>query len=313
MAFTTLDQDLLDDLVGVASARLAAAGVPRANRVRAMRMLAILSTVADAELFVRQPVVDVAAEFDFPVDEARRAVDALEQVGVLHREGPSVRLSARETAVGGMRLIDFVELTESSGRRSPLRVALRPVVAASLAAVLLLTGAVVGNRLVRHSRARVLVAEGEPSANAATTDKRFPHGSVPDGAPAVDVPADAELPMKVSTTTTLLLATCPTGTVPSLGVDGSAVDADGGLSVEGTARNPAPAPVQISGFTVYVTLPNGQVQLTPVASPLTVPANGSVHWQTRVPVVAAAGTPATVALDRWTWADDALRQRCPTG
>ncbi len=301
MPHSALDQELRDDLVGVASARLAAAGVPRANRVRAMRMLAILSTVADAELFVRQPVVDVASEFDFPVDEARRAVEALEQVGVLHRVGPSVRLSARETAVGGMRLVDFVELTEDPRRRSPLNVALRPVVAAGLAAALVLTGAVVGSRLIHHDRDRTLVAEGEPSANAATTDKRFPHGSVPDGAAAVDVPDDAALPMHVATTIAAAPTACPTGT-PTMTVTGSSPDADGGLSVEGIATNSTSAVAHISEFTVYVTLPNHQVQLAPVATPLTVKPNTSLHWQTRVPVAAAAGTPATVVVDRSTWA-----------
>ena len=119
--------------------------------------------------------------------------------------------------------------------------------------------------------------------------------------------------MSVPSSTTVAFTTCPTGAVPTIRVDGSTTDADGGLSVEGTALNPTPAAVQISGFTVYVTVPGEQVVLAPVASTLSVPANGSVHWQTRVPVKSAPGTPATAVLDRWTWADSTLSERCPAG
>jgi hypothetical protein len=295
----------VEDLADVATVRLVTAGVPRPNRVRAMRMLAILSAVADDDFVVRTPVLEVAAQFDFPVDEARGAIDALEQVGVLHHYGPGVRLTARATTGGGIQLAELVEEPDRRGflaRTMPVR----PVLSAVLAALFLLVSAAAGSRLVEGAKAK---GEGTPPDGAATTDKLFPQGRIPGGKPAVDVPDNAALPVPVAPVTTLVLATCPAG-APVITVVGSTPDADGLLSVEGTAMNPLPAAVHITAATVYVSPAGQPASMLPFEQQLSVPPHGQVHWQIRTAITGMASTPATVVLDHWGWADDVLAARC---
>jgi hypothetical protein len=102
-----------EDLVGTASARLLAVGVPRRNRADALRLLGLLGDHADADGRVRMPFPLLVAEFDLDADQAARSLEELTAVEIVVRSEGLLRLAAMEPPrLGGIRLADFLALAE---------------------------------------------------------------------------------------------------------------------------------------------------------------------------------------------------------
>src|SRR5438270_9928847 len=102
------DGDLDGDFVGTVSARLLAAGLPRDQRLGALRLLAALATLADRDDRVRRPLSQVGAEFDLPGDQLSGWFDALQWVGAVELDQSGIVLAGREQPAGSMRLHDFL-------------------------------------------------------------------------------------------------------------------------------------------------------------------------------------------------------------
>lgn len=97
------------DVVGTASARLLALGVPRGDRLDALRLLGILGAQADAGGVVKRPLSDLAGEFALDPHDAARWLQALTAAGVVDHHAGGMVLAGREPpAAGGLRLADFL-------------------------------------------------------------------------------------------------------------------------------------------------------------------------------------------------------------
>lgn len=106
------DHELAGDVVGVTSARLLAAGVPRADRLGALRLLGAIAEVADDDLRVPESMAAVAAGQTFPAADAARWADALLLVGavVVDVDEGVLVIGAREwERREGLRLHDFLD------------------------------------------------------------------------------------------------------------------------------------------------------------------------------------------------------------
>jgi hypothetical protein len=323
------DAELEADLVGVASARLLAAGVPRLERLQALQLLGVLVNVADARRRVRRPLAELAVEFDLPADEVDGWLGHLRGVGAVRWEGGQYVLGAVEPpAAGGIRLQDFLSLVAEVDapaaipprRRAPL---LRPAGAVLAAAAVLLL-AVIGPGVVRDRSTPVSSTRDEapetattvaPSLRAlgpaATTSTARPSTTAVPAPPAKAVPGGEQLgPVLVSTTTTLQLA-CP-GDLPVITVLGSRTDPDGHLVVDGLARNRSPEEVVIHGFTLSATVGGEDVSGPGTEHDLAVPGFGTVLWRTTLPIVAPPGTTVRAALGDWVWERAAVASTCPS-
>jgi hypothetical protein len=306
------DAELANDLVGVASARLLAAGLPRGDRLGALRLLGILTGVADHERRVRRPIPEVALEFALPPGLAEEWAGHLESVGVIRREGASTVVAGAEPAyVGAMRLNDFLDAAAELDvvpLRTPGR-HLRPVgavlAAAAVLAVVLSAPGVLRNENEPVSSSRDVPASPGTTAHESTGTTARAAGPSPSttGTPSAG-------PTSSPTTTATSLLPCAAA-VPLVQVLGTTTDATGRLAVDGVATNPTDAPMTIQGFTLQATVAGVVVQAEGLDRPLTVPARASVNWQSRLPTLAPAGTLVSVTLGAWSWSGPELPQRCP--
>lgn len=181
------DEELAGDLVGVASARLAAMGVPRGDRLRALRLLSVLATLADTEDRVRRPLAMVASEFELPLDEVDRWLDDLLAAGVVQREGSSIVLGGREPHRDvGITLHDFLDVAAPPARSRWTRGLLRPsgavLAAAAIIAVAVVAPGVIDDESRPVSTSRTpdvptAVAAGPPAttSTAAVARNRSAH------------------------------------------------------------------------------------------------------------------------------------------
>jgi hypothetical protein len=309
------DAELANDLVGVASARLLAAGVHRGDRLGALRLLGILTGVADHERRVRRPIPEVALEFALPPGLAEEWAGHLEAVGVIRREGDSTVVAGAEPAyIGAMRLHDFLDAAaelDAAPRRAPGR-ALRPI-GAALAAAAMLAVVLSAPGMLRNDNTPVSSSREVPASTGTTarpaTDATADAGSGSAGTTATPGPGASTVgPV---TTLTSLLPACPAG-IPVLEVLGTTTDATGRLAVDGLATNGSDTPMTIEGFTLQATVAGVVVEAEGLDRPLTVPARSSVNWQSRLPAVAPAGTLVTATLGDWSWNAMNLPQSCST-
>jgi hypothetical protein len=310
------DSELADDLVGVTSARLLAAGIPRLDRMRAMRLLGVLVNVADARRRVRRPLSELAGEFDLPPDEVEAWLEHLLAVGAVRREDGKLVLAALEPpAAGGLRLHDFLALA-SEPTHVPRRKAsaARPV-GAALAAVAVVALALLAPGVVRDRSTPVSSTRREAPATTVvpgrpTTTGRS-SGTITTAAPTATVPGAEQVgPVLVPTTTTLLLP-CPTGN-PLITVLGTTTDASGRLAVDGKADNPSGEELVIHGFTLHTLLGGRDITVPGLDHDLVVPPRSTVLWQATLPVTAPAGTLVQAALGTWAWSNPELPSTCPT-
>ena len=237
------DPELAGDIVGVASARLLAAGVPAPRRLTALRLLGVLGSVADAALVVRRPVADLAREFGLDPRQAAAALDDLASVAVVRRDGDRIVVGGAEPpAAGGLRLQDFLaladDLDEHRHRRRAAIVVLRPAVAALAAAALI--AAVFLVPMARRQPTTPVSSHGSTARSSSTTLVPTP------------VPPPSTARAHAGTT---LDSRRASGTKPPAGVGGA---------------SPAPGP--------GITLPGAPPTLPPTASsvPLTVPSGADV-------------------------------------
>ena len=305
------DIELSEDLIGVASARLLAAGLPRGHRLRALRLLGVLATVADHKRRVRRPLRELAAEFDLPPDEVEDWLDDLLAVGVVSRELGGLYLGGVEPPrTNALRLQDFLAAAaELDERRRPSVRHLRPagallVAAAILFAVLVAPG-VVSNRVTPAS------SNGDIDVPAATTTTAAARPATPRSTTTVTT-APARLgPVLVPPTTTTTLLDCPIG-LPGLEVLGTTTAADGRLAIEGIARNPTAAELAVLSFELTTTVAGELVTGPGTDRPLVIPAHSSVLWEARLPIVAPAGTLVKATLGAWEWRSPKVAATCPT-
>ena len=320
MTGDTFDPELADDLVGVASARLTAAGVPRGERIRALRLLSILATLADTDLRVRRPLTMVASEFDLPVDEVDIWLDDLVAIGVVRLEGTAMVLGGREPSRQvRMSLHDFLDAAAEldaapEPRRRVPALLLRPssavLAAAAVVALAVLGPAVldgpsttVASRGGTESPVVPTTANPKPPAGEVDTDDEAPPTGAVDGGEQLG-------PVVVDTSSTTLLP-CPSG-APLLEVTGATVDALGRLAVDGVARNDSDEPLTIDTFTLRTTVDGQEITAPGIERALLVPARSSVLWQARLPVVAPAGTLVRATLGEWEWQGLEIRTACPS-
>jgi hypothetical protein len=311
------DTELAEDLVGVTSARLLAAGIPRGERMRAMRLLGVLVTVADARRRVRRPLAELAVEFDLPVDEVDHWLGHLIEVGAVRREDGKLVLAALEPpANGGIRLQDFLSLAEEpevgrARRRNPI---IRPAGAVLAAAAVVLL-ALVAPGVVRDQSTPASTTRDDAPQVATTIapepSSTAPPATVSSGDPSPTVP-DAERvgPVLVPTTTTVVTP-CPTG-LPLVQVLGTTTDASGRLAVDGLAHNASGEEVVIHAFTLRTTVAGREVTIPGTDHDLLVPRYSTVLWQATVPVAAPAGTIVQAALGDWAWTSPDIPTTCPS-
>ena len=234
------DPELVGDFVGVASARLLAAGVPAPRRLTALRLLGVLGSVADADLVVRRPVSDLAREFGIDPRRANAALDDLTTVGVVRRDGERILLGGAEPpATGGLRLQDFLaladDLDEHRRRRSAALVVLRPAVAAMAAAALIAAVFLVPRAL--REQPTPVSSHGGATRTSSTT--LVPAAVAP--SPPTHAPTGASTPRPAGTS------------IPSPGGDESGCPAaDPGITVPGQPPDLAP-----TTSTIPVTVPTG--------------------------------------------------------
>ncbi|MCU1379378.1 MAG: hypothetical protein JWN29_2361 [Acidimicrobiales bacterium] len=306
------DPELADDLVGVASARLLAADVPRAERLDALRLLGVLATVADAQKRVRRPLRELAREFDLPADEVEAWLAHLLDVEVVRWEGGMLELAALEPpAAGGLRLHDFLALASDPDprprRRSvPLRPAGLLLAAAAIVALVLLGPAVVRDRSTPVS-ADHQVASEVPTTKGTVGRPPATHTTVP---PASAAPGAIQQGPVPTPSTSIGALPCPTGS-PILQVLRVTPRA-GKLVVEGQVRNPASEGVVLRSFTLRAAIGGGEVTAPGTTHELLVPRLSTVPWEAELPVAVPLGTTVGVTLGDWDWRDSALSSVCPS-
>jgi hypothetical protein len=320
------DAELADDLVGVSSARLLAAGIPRDERMAALRLLGILATVADRDHRVRRPLGDVAREFELSPVDVDLWADHLESIGALERDGQNVVLAGAEPAyTGALRLHDFLDLAaggDASRGRRPARQLVRPRSGILVAAALLLA-LLVAPRVLDQQATPVSANVDAPVATTGpplTTSGR--PGIRPGETSASTTPTSGATPTTKAApsigpsgapTTTLLppVPACPSG-APIIEVLGASNDLAGSLTVSGVVRNPTAAALSVKGFTVRATVLGQTFSAPGTAQPLAIAAGGTAVWHATLPVAAPPTTPVQTALGAWSWNDPSLPTGCPT-
>lgn len=302
------DGELSDDVVGVASARLLAAGVDAPRRRQALRLLGVLESVAGPDQVVRRPVRDVAVEFGLPPHEVETWLDDLELVGVVERWGDHLELTAIEPAApGALRLHDFLALAdepvaEPDSDVVPLRRMARPAAGVLAAAALLIVAILAGTTLPNGDDGSPVAATGLNATS--TTGQTTPtEGTTRSPARGTSTTAGAT-PAKAGGAPTSTAPTtppeCPSEppvvelleTVPQGGT---------GLQLAGVVRNPSSVGVTVRSIVVQgVSLPVSVV----------VPADGSAPWAA---TLTALGLPTTLSagLGDWDWLPP-LPEGCPS-
>lgn len=313
--------DIADDVVGVTSARLMAAGVTRNQRLQAMRLLGVFSAVADIDLRVRRDVVDLAGEFDLPVTDALRSLELLVGVGAVAHRGTSLVLAGAEPAArGGLRLDDFLQIAAGAyADDAPIRLATRRRIAAPVGAVLAAAALVMAVLLAPGAldRSPTQPAASEralPEAETETATTSAPAEATPTTTatdPLNQPAAPVSQPVVAPAPPTAPARPCPAG-VPELQVGGIAAALDSTLTVEGIARNVTTSPLQIDAFTVSVQVADRTTTVPAIASPVVIAPGASVRWQAPLPVATPPDTPVTVDLQNWRWTDPSLDATCRT-
>jgi hypothetical protein len=328
------DPELAGDLVGVTSARLLAAGVPRAERLHAMRLLGVLVDAADAGRRVRRPVVELAVEFDLPGDEVGRWLDHLLGAGALRWEDGKLIVAAVEPPpAGGLRLHDFLSLVAEGGAGVPVGAAAPPrrrsalvrPVGAALAAAAVVALALVGPGVV-HDRATPVSSTRDEApaatstvpptrAGTGTTDTTGgdlrPSTTGPAAAVPRSVPGPEPLGPVIGPTTSTIELACPVG-LPVVTVLGSTTDAQGQLVVDGVARNRSTEEIVIHEFTLTASVAGHDVTGPGARHDLVVPARSTVLWQATLPVAAPPGTTVQATLGDWVWGQRDVATTCPS-
>lgn len=315
------DEDLADDLVGVASARLVAMGVPRGERLRALRLLSVLATLADADDRVRRPLSMVASEFELPPDEVEFWFNDLLAIGVVRMEGPSIVLAGREPNRDvGITLHDFLDAAAPPARSHRARALLRSS-GAVLAAVAVIAVVLVAPSVVDDDDSAPVSTSRRPDVPTTVGADPSSMTSTPATPTSTDTDAPAPLveaveggerigPVLVSTTTSTLLP-CPVD-VPALEVLGTTTVADGRLAVDGLARNSSTRGLRVESFTVRATVAGREISVPGLLRPLVVPPGGEVLWQSLLPILAPPGTSVRITLGDWEWLDLEDGLVCPS-
>ena len=315
---TSDDAELEADPVGVASARLLATGVPRLERLGALRLLGILTSLADADRRVRRPLPDVAHEFDLPAPAVDRWADHLAGVGVLHREGTTTVLTAAEPVGNTLRLEDFLDAAAALDHpsRRPVARVLRPASAVLAAAAVLV--ALLAAPGMLHQRANPVSSSG-PGANATTTTLA-PGGEgrpARAGTPGSTAPAPAGVtapsvsaPGSTPTTPPPSLPVCPPE-LPFIQLLGTTPSASQ-LTLHGEATNPSNAALRVDTIRVQSVATGLDTTVPPTSGPLTVPAHATVPWSAQVPVILAPGVVPTAAVGDWSWDASQVPSTCPS-
>jgi hypothetical protein len=318
------DAELAEDLVGVTSARLLAAGLPRQDRNGALRLLGVLAALADREQRVRRGLRDVAAEFDLSPDDVETWAGDLEAVGAIRREDGQVLLLGTEPAyAGGLRLHDFLDaaaaLDQPPARRE-VRDLVRPLSAVLVAAALLVAVLAAPRALRQDATPVSSERDGSPTATepgatpsgrsgttTATTDPSSSPGGTATQTTTGDQPGTT--PDGPTTTTLVPMPECPTG-LPGIEVLGTSTDLTGKLAADGLLRNPSATPMTVDSFTLSVTVLGQLVSVPGLAAPVTLAPGATVPWQTSFGVVAPLDTPVTTVLGSWSWDDPGLPSGC---
>lgn len=283
--------EVAPDLVGRTSARLAAQGVERRERLDSLHLLAVLDASADGNGRIRRPLDDLAAEFELPVIAVMRSLEHLEDAGALRRDGGAVVLLDRDVdGVGGLHLADFLEDVRSALDDRPHQQ--RSPWLARAGAGLIAVAAAVGLLTLVPSRPALVE---QPVASGGTTAPALESTASP-GAPA-PAPSDASVPSLPSLpsaeiptvdTTVVAAGTCPTGE-PIATFDGSV------LSI----TNPTTSEIVVTAFSIG----GAQTQ-----TPITVPAGETVEHAVTLPAL----TPLPVSIDEFDWTDPTTASSCPT-
>jgi hypothetical protein len=325
------DAELAEDLVGVTSARLLAAGLPRQDRNGALRLLGVLAALADREQRVRRSLPEVAREFELAPDDVETWAGDLEAVGAIRREGGHVVLLGTEPAyAGGLRLHDFLDAAAELDRppaRRDVRELVRPlgavlVAAALLVAVLAAPGVLRQDATPvsseRDGSSTASDSDASPSGPTGTTGGAGETGGAAGGTatqtttgddPGTATGTPGATPDTPTATTLLPVPECPTG-LPGIEVLDTSSDLAGNLRVSGLVRNPTGSAMTVEGFTVHVTVLGQVVSAPGTASPIAVAPNSTAPWQASLGVVAPPTTPVTTVLGGWTWSDPSLPASC---
>lgn len=112
-----IDADLpvAEDLVGTASVRLLRAGIPRPQRLDALRLLGLLGDHADGSGRVRLRLEVLAGEFAIPEAVAARSLRHLVSIDVVRLLGGELIVAGVEPPIqGGLRLADFLDQVAAS-------------------------------------------------------------------------------------------------------------------------------------------------------------------------------------------------------
>jgi hypothetical protein len=312
------DAELAGDVVGVSSARLLASGVPRDERTNALRLLGILAMVADRDRRIRQPLPDIAREFDLSPADADRWAGHLEAVGTLDRTDDGLVLAGAEPAyAGGLRLHDFLDAAAEADRPAPrrdVRQLVRPL-SAALAAAALLLAILAAPGVLRQDTTpvssggdvRTDTTTGGPDGrgDGTATTERAPAGSEtpstePGGRATPTTQSESTVPPTGETTTTLVppLPGCPPGT-PFIEVLDTSTDLTGNLVVTGVIRNATDTPMTVQGFTLHTTVLGQPVSGPGTEQPLQVAPGSTTTWEAALPVAAPPGTAVQAVLGSW--------------
>lgn len=303
------DGELSDDVVGVASARLLAAGVAAPRRRQALRLLGVLESVAGPDQVVRRPVRDVAVEFGLPPHEVETWLDDLELVGVVERWGDHVELVAVEPAApGALRLHDFLALADEPADVVPLRRMARPAAGVLAAAALLIVAILAGTTLPRDDEGSPVAATGvgatsATSATSATAQTTTTQGSAESpalGTSTTTGATPATAGAAPTTTAPTAPPACPSGS-PIVDLLETMPQGGSGLLLTGVIRNPSGVDAAVRSVVVHgIRLPVSVV----------VPADGSAPWTT---TLTGLGLPDTLSagLGDWDWIPP-LPEGCPS-
>lgn len=112
-----IDADLpvAEDVVGTASVRLLRAGIPRQERLDALRLLGLLGDHADRSGRVRLRLEVLAGEFAIPEAVAARSLRHLVTIDVVRLLGGELIVAGVEPPVhGGLRLAEFLDQVAAS-------------------------------------------------------------------------------------------------------------------------------------------------------------------------------------------------------
>ena len=294
------DGELAGDFVGTVSARLLAVGLPRDQRLGALRLLSALDTLADRDDRVRRPLRQVGTEFELPADEIEGWLDALVWVGAVAEDDGGILLLGREQPAGSIRLHDFLtvvsELDDYPVGRRTAPVVFRPA-AAVLVAAALIAAVILAPGVVRTRTSNEPTNLAAPAGRSSTTGRAANSTASTTGTSPTT--GFLNLPPAFAVRTTV----CPTG-VPAIEV----LDVVSGpiTTVSGVISNASTSPLAVTAFTVIANVGGQDLPgIAGTADPITVDPGSSTTWSAVLPTTPPAGTAVRVTLDHWEWRGDA--------